>query len=55
MLVLWHTHNFENIHRDDMPHGPVSMMQNQLGAGGQAVAAVVEAAKAAAAEKQKSP
>jgi len=46
-IILFHAHNFENIHRSpaEMPHGPNAMMQNQLGAGGQAIAAAAAAAK----------
>lgn len=56
MVIFFHAHNFEDIHRDagDLPHGPDALAQHQLGAGGQAVKAAVEAAKAAAANvKQK--
>ena len=54
VVIFFHAHNFEEIHRDtaDLPHGPDAMMQNQLGAGGQAIANAVSAAKAAAKQKQ---
>lgn len=61
VVIFFHAHNFEDMHRDaaDLPHGPVALAQNQLGAGGQAVEAAVSAAKAAAAAavnaKQKQP
>ena len=54
VVIFFHAHNFEDIHRDtlDMPHGPDALMQNQLGAGGQGMAAALSAAKAAATVKQ---
>ena len=55
VILIYHAHNFEDIHRDvtDLPHGPDALLQKQLGAGGQAMAAAVTAAKEAA--KNKSP
>jgi hypothetical protein len=49
IVIFFHAHNFEDIHRDvaDMPHGPDAIAQNQLGAGGNAVAAAAAAAKVA--------
>ena len=54
VVIFFHAHNFEDIHRDagDLPHGPDALAQNQLGAGGQALAAALSAAKEAAKQKQ---
>jgi len=55
VVIFFHAHNFEDMHRDmaDIPHGPDAIAQAQLGAGGQAVKAAVNAAKAAAAAATK--
>lgn len=43
VVIFFHAHNFEDIHRDEMPHGPGLVAQNQLGAGGNLMAAAAAA------------
>ena len=42
IVIFFHAHNFELDHRDEMPHGPESIAQNQLGAGGNLMSAAVK-------------
>ena len=42
VVIFFHAHNFKLDHRDEMPHGPESIAQNQLGAARNLICAAVK-------------